>query len=85
MARLKKNGNEIEVPDGVGIKEYAEQLGIIFGCRQGRCGTCMCRIAEGMENLETQNQAELDFGLPAGYRLCCQAKIKSGDVELKQE
>jgi ferredoxin len=84
MAKLKRDGQEIEVPDGEQIRDYAEQIGIIFGCKQGRCGTCTSQVLEGMENLEEKNEAEVMMGLPEGSRLCCQAKIKSGEVAIKQ-
>lgn len=80
MAVLKTVDNKIDVPDGEAIKEYAEDLGVPFGCKQGLCGTCKIRVIEGMENLSNLNQEEIDMNLEDDERLACQCKIKKGTV-----
>ena len=84
MAILKCDGNEVNIPDGEPIKEYAKTLDIHFGCEHGFCGTCLVEVEEGMENLSERTQAEKDMGLTEKQRLCCQAKIKEGTVTIKQ-
>lgn len=65
------------------IRDKAEELGIPFGCKQGRCGTCRSVILEGMENLYEKNDREIEMGLEENERLCCQAKIKNGTIRIK--
>jgi len=84
MGKIKLGGNEVDVNDGEPIKEAARSLGVPFSCEDGICGSCLTEIIGGADNLNDLNQAEKDFGLTdKNTRLCCQAKIKSGDVELK--
>lgn len=83
MAILKTEDNSVELDDGTAIIDAAETLGVSFGCRQGMCSTCKVKVLEGMENLEEKNQEEIDMGLADDERLCCQAKIKSGEVKIQ--
>ena len=85
MARIiiEPGKKEIFVDDGDEIKNKAEELGIPFGCRQGRCGTCRSVVIEGMENLFEKNDREIEMGLEENERLCCQAKIKNGTIRIK--
>ena len=83
MAILKTNETKVEVQDGEEIKEAAEQLGVPFGCRNGLCGACLVEVEEGHENLSELTGAENDFRLEDHQRLCCQAKIKQGEVKIK--
>jgi ferredoxin len=82
MAKLKSDDGEVELADGEPIREAAEQLGVPFGCRNGLCGSCLVEIDEGKENLSEKTEAEEDFGLEDHQRLCCQAKIKEGEVKI---
>ena len=43
----------ITVPAGTRVIEISDKLnsGIIYGCREGDCGTCLMKVVEGMENL----------------------------------
>lgn len=60
-----------------------EQGGIPFKCGGGLCGTCRCRIEQGLEHTdaikpkERKHLTEEDFA--AGYRMACQTFIR-GDV-----
>lgn len=83
MAKLKTESQEVEVPDGQPIQLAAEERGVLFGCRNGMCGTCRTEIAEGIENLSPPNEREQAMGMTGPWRLCCQAQIKSGTVKLK--
>jgi 2Fe-2S ferredoxin len=53
-----------------------------FSCRSATCGTCICRITEGLDRLEPpgDDEAELLELMAAGddTRLCCQARFKAG-------
>jgi 2Fe-2S ferredoxin len=53
---------------------------------KGRCTTCKAIILEGGENLIPKSSVELKYEsqnlLAQNERLCCQAKITAGTVEL---
>jgi ferredoxin len=60
-----------------------EQGGIPFKCGGGVCGTCRCRIEQGLEHTdavkprERKHLSEEEIG--QGYRMACQTFV-SGDV-----
>lgn len=83
MAILKTDTKEIEIPDGSAVMNAAEELGVPFGCRQGVCGTCKVEVVEGMENLESKNDRELELNFDGNYRSMCQCKIKTGVVKIR--
>ncbi|MBI2629067.1 (2Fe-2S)-binding protein [Candidatus Pacearchaeota archaeon] len=96
MAKLVKidkddAGNEIEEVkevkdnDNFDLIDRAEELGVAFGCQDGRCGSCRVEVVEGMENLTERTQNELDAGLMEDepFRLMCQCKIKQGLVKVR--
>ena len=83
MAKLIVDDAGLEVKDGEHLVEAGESLGVPFGCTEGICGTCICRVVEGKENLTDKNQEELDFGLDEDQRLLCQVRIKSGTAKFK--
>lgn len=82
MAKLiyKKTGEEKDVEDGGKMKNAAEELGVLFGCEDGICGTCMINVVEGEKNITDLTQAEKDLERDAKNRLACQCKIKKGKV-----
>ena len=84
MGRLIDNatGESKEIADGDSIKVAAEELGVIFGCEQGDCGTCQIEIIQGRENLMEMNDSEKMFSVDDGHRLACQCKLRSGDVKI---
>ena len=43
----------VNVPAGTRIIEISEKIGagIIYGCREGDCGSCMTHVIEGWNNL----------------------------------
>lgn len=60
-------------PDGKNI--------IPFGCRVGACGTCVIRVVDGLEKLNSRSADEREFVEALGYvddafRLACQCKLK---------
>ncbi len=81
MATVRFEGDERQVPDGQKVFDACDELGMPFGCTDGVCGTCICRVVEGMENLAPKNDKEVDMDLDAGQRLACQAVILRGTVE----
>ena len=76
---------EVKDNDNFDLIDKAEELGIPFGCQDGRCGSCRIEVTEGMENLTERTQNELDVGFTENdsYRLICQCKIKSGTVRIR--
>ncbi len=88
IARVDATG-EIEeerefVDDTIPLDE-AEELGVAFGCQDGRCGSCRVEIVEGRDNLSEFTQNEYDAGMTEEepYRLFCQCKVKSGLVKIR--
>lgn len=83
MAVVKTNDNNIELADGQPIRDACEELGVLFGCRSGLCGTCMIDVVEGEENLSGLTEEEVAMDRDRTHRLACQAKIKKGSVTIK--
>tara|TARA_B100001094_G_C17919500_1_gene665240 strand:- start:165 stop:446 length:282 start_codon:yes stop_codon:yes gene_type:complete len=63
-----------------------EDTAILFGCRDGASGSCICKIIEGPENLSGMQDDERDFletmAAESNERLLCQCKVV-GDVVLE--
>ncbi len=87
MAILKTDDKEVEVPEGEPLIDAAQELGVLFSCENGTCGTCLTNIEEGEENLSELTQEERDFGIEEGEnrRLMCQCRIKSGEVKIRYD
>jgi len=81
-------GITLTVPVGVRVIEISEKVesGIIYGCREGDCGTCMMKVVEGWENLSTPSVIEdkilRENGAARHVRLACQAQVL-GDVTVR--
>lgn len=60
-----------------------ERGGIPFKCGGGLCGTCKCRIEEGLENTDAIKPKERKHLKPEdfenGYRMACQTFV-NGDI-----
>jgi ferredoxin len=60
-----------------------EQGGIPFKCGGGICGTCRCRIEQGLEHADAVKPRERkhlsDEEISQGWRMACQTYVK-GDV-----
>jgi len=60
-----------------------ERGGIPFKCGGGICGTCKCRIVEGLDNTDAVKAKERrhlsDEDLALGFRMACQTFVH-GDV-----
>ncbi|MBI2079788.1 (2Fe-2S)-binding protein [Candidatus Micrarchaeota archaeon] len=83
--------NEIvtfQVPDGEKALEYIKKnSNMLFGCEQGYCGTCLCSVVSGMENLSKKTDEEQAL-LPRmnanpNQRLGCQMRVIKGEVVLE--
>lgn len=94
MAKGKLTFSDIDVtvtvPAGTRVIEVSEKVGagIIYGCREGDCGTCLMRIEDGGENLSEPTALEdkvLKENMAGkGMRLACQAQIiGEGQVNVK--
>jgi len=63
-----------------------EDTSILFGCRDGACGACICKVIEGPENLSPMLNDERDFletmAAEDSERLICQCRV-TGDVSLE--
>lgn len=84
---LLTNGKQISGPADSNLLRLSirEKGGIPFKCGGGLCGTCRCRIEQGLENTdaikdkERRHLTEADFA--AGYRMACQTFIR-GDISV---
>ena len=79
----------VSVPAGTRVIDISEKVGsgIIYGCREGDCGTCMMKVTEGEENLSKPSVLE-DKILRENMggqkeRLACQAQVLEGDISVK--
>jgi len=81
-------GVTITVPAGTRIIEISDKLnsGIVYGCREGDCGTCLMKVVEGMENLTKPSALEArilkEHFAGRDTRLACQAQVL-GDVAVR--
>ncbi|MDX1812344.1 MAG: 2Fe-2S iron-sulfur cluster binding domain-containing protein [Gammaproteobacteria bacterium] len=81
-------GVTLTVPVGVRVIEISEKIdsGIVYGCREGDCGSCMMKVVDGWENLSTPSVIEdkvlKENNAGRHYRLACQAQIL-GDVTVR--
>ncbi|ACR13811.1 2Fe-2S iron-sulfur cluster-binding protein [Teredinibacter turnerae] len=89
MAKAQLTFKDIDltltVPVGVRVIEISDKLGsgIIYGCREGDCGTCLMKVDEGWSNLSTISVVEdkilRENSAGKHHRLACQAQVL-GDV-----
>ena len=84
---VKNSGETVEVPDGMQLDYIDGKCSVLFACKSATCGSCMCKIINGMENLELPNEAEQTglqaFGTDPKHRLMCQCKIKKGEITVE--
>jgi ferredoxin len=79
----------VTVPAGTRIIEISDKLnsGIIYGCREGDCGTCLMKVVEGMENLSEPSVLEArilkEHFAGRDARLACQAQALGGDIVVR--
>ncbi|SDP30908.1 Ferredoxin [Ralstonia sp. 25mfcol4.1] len=87
---VTNSGKTVTAPENSNLLRVSlrEQGGIPFKCGGGICGTCKCRIEQGLEHTDAVKPKERkhlnDDDLRAGYRMACQTFIK-GDVAVSWE
>lgn len=63
-----------------------ESGGIPFKCGGGKCGTCKCRIEQGIENTDAVKDKERNHltqeDLDNGYRMACQTFVLQGRISV---
>jgi ferredoxin len=82
-------GVTVTVPAGTRLIEVSESVGagIVYGCREGECCTCLTQVVSGAENLAPpsmlEDQVLKDNLAPRQHRLACQAQVLGGEVTVK--
>lgn len=82
-------GVTITVPAGTRIIEISDKLnsGIVYGCREGDCGTCLMKVTQGMENLSEPSALEAkilkEHFAGRDTRLACQAQVLGGEIVVR--
>ena len=82
---LVTNGKVITGPENSNLLRLSirEKGGIPFKCGGGVCGTCRCRIEQGLEHTDAVKDKERNHLTPddlaTGYRMACQTFV-NGDV-----
>lgn len=81
----------VEAEAGLSLLDIAlkHNLDWGFSCTRGTCARCRCLVIEGGEFLEDVTDEEWNRLEPQefdeGYRLGCQAVVKSADAAIKAE
>ncbi|CAM5182762.1 Na(+)-translocating NADH-quinone reductase subunit F [Castellaniella defragrans] len=84
---LNGSAKSVEAPDNSNLLRVSirEKGGIPFKCGGGICGTCKCRIEEGLEHTDGIKPKERRHLKPedfeAGYRMACQTFV-NGDIKV---
>jgi ferredoxin len=79
-------GVAVTVPAGTRLIEVSEKVGagIVYGCREGECCTCLTKVVSGAENLAPPSVLEAqvlkDNLAPRQHRLACQAQVLGGEI-----
>ena len=85
MARVRflPAGYEVDVAPGTALVDVCDDhpdAEVPFSCRSASCGTCRCKVVEGMAALSKPQDDELDvlevFGDGPDVRLCCQMVLE---------
>ncbi len=76
---------EVEKDNNDSLKRRSEEIGVLFGCEDGRCMSCRVEVVEGNDNLTPRTQNEKDLDIEAPHRLMCQCKIKEGLVKIRSQ
>ena len=84
---LTNNGKVAQAPPNSNLLRVSlrEQGGIPFKCGGGLCGTCKCKIEQGLEHTDAIKPKErkhlTEEQFEAGYRMACQTFV-NGDVSV---
>ena len=87
---LTNGGKVISVKENSNLLHASirEQGGIPFKCGGGVCGTCKCKIEQGLEHTDAVKPKERkhlsDEQLRAGHRMACQTFVK-GNITVSWE
>ena len=79
----------VSAPAGTRIIEISEKVGsgIVYGCREGECGTCIMKVTEGWNNLTEPSVLEdkvLRENMAGKHnRLACQAQVLGGTIKVR--
>lgn len=84
MATLRMGNRQQEIHNGAHFIEEAKELGVLFGCEHGLCGTCRIEVLEGIENLSERTPEEIALGCEGNIRQACQCRILKGTVVIRQ-
>lgn len=92
MAKIKiiNDNLEVEVQKGAKIiDEVKDKTNFPYGCENAECGTCICSVVKGAENLEAANHKEWallqKLNAHRGRRLGCQLRVKKEEGEIEIE
>ena len=84
------NKPDLILPQGARLSEHLDAVNspMLFGCRSGICGTCLCEITETQSQLSPPNDEELEALMlyaPGNVkaRLACQVVLEA-DIVLKK-
>ncbi|WP_135465793.1 2Fe-2S iron-sulfur cluster-binding protein [Crenalkalicoccus roseus] len=85
---LSGGGRTVTAPENTNLLRLSirEKGGIPFKCGGGICGTCRCRIEQGIENTdaikpkERKHLTEAQFA--EGWRMACQTFVLRGKVSV---
>ena len=84
---INSDEKAVQAPDNSNLLRVSirEKGGIPFKCGGGICGTCKCRIEEGLEHTDAIKAKEKRHLKPedfeAGYRMACQTFV-NGDIKV---
>lgn len=79
---ITNDNKEVQAPDNSNLLRVSlrEKGGIPFKCGGGLCGTCKCRIEQGLEHTDEVKAKERkhldDAQLAQGYRMACQTFLR---------
>ncbi|HTH61548.1 MAG TPA: 2Fe-2S iron-sulfur cluster-binding protein [Paraburkholderia sp.] len=84
---LSNDNKRVSAPPNSNLLRVSlrEKGGIPFKCGGGLCGTCKCKVEQGIENTDAVKEKEKRHlnaaELAAGYRMACQTFV-NGDVSV---
>jgi ferredoxin len=88
MIVVQVGTERVEVPEESLLQRVCDehQLPVLFGCRNGRCGSCLVQVLSGGSNLRPPTAREariLDvLESESDWRLACQCVV-AGDIHVR--
>ena len=83
MSKIINGNQEVKITPETNHIHACESIGVPFSCEDGRCGTCLVEVVDGVDNLSPVNEKEKLFGLAENERLMCQARLVKNDVTIQ--